>query len=257
MMEQIFQEIDVLKKEFEQLPVLNTGELARLNEQFMVENTYHSNAIEGNCLTLPETALVALESLTIAKKPLRDHLEVIGHKDAFEYVLEISKEDVLLTEKEIKNIHTLVLMNDAKNKGVYRRIPVTITNSNHIPTQPFLIQPQMEQLLESYHRDTRHPIAKIADFHIQFERIHPFIDGNGRSGRLILNLELIKAGYLPINVKFSDREDYYRCFKDFDETGNSNLFTSMVAAYEKEELQNRIALAKIAMQHEREGVENE
>ena len=247
-MDKIFQEIDQLKAQLEQLPVLNAGELARLNEQFMIENTYHSNAIEGNCLTLPETALVALESLTIAKKPLRDHLEVIGHKDAFEYMLEISKEGMPLSEKEIKAIHTLVLMNDAQNKGIYRRIPVTITNSTYVPTQPFLIQPQMEQLLENYHLDTRHPIEKIADFHIKFERIHPFIDGNGRSGRLILNLELIKAGYLPINVKFSDREDYYKCFQDFDETGNSKLFISMVAKYEKSELEHRIELTKMAIQ---------
>ena len=245
---ELFQEMDQLKAQLEQLPVLNTGELARLNEQFMIENTYHSNAIEGNCLTLPETALVALESLTIAKKPLRDHLEVIGHKDAFEYILEISREDTLLTEKEIKAIHSLVLMNDAQNKGSYRRIPVTIINSTHMPPQPYLIQAQMEQLLTDYQQDTRHPIEKIADFHIKFERIHPFIDGNGRSGRLILNLELIKAGYLPINVKFSDREDYYQCFQDFDETGNSQLFISMVAKYEKAALENRIELTKIATQ---------
>lgn len=256
-MDKIFQEIDELKTELECLPVLNAGELTRLNEQFMIENTYHSNAIEGNCLTLPETALVALESLTIAKKPLRDHLEVIGHRDAFEYILEISKESTPLTEKDIKEIHSLVLMNDSQNKGRYRRIPVTIINSTHTPTQPYLIQPQMEQLLADYHQDARHPIEKIADYHLKFERIHPFIDGNGRSGRLVLNLELIKVGYLPINVKFSDRDDYYRCFQDFDITGQSDMFVSMVAKYEKEELQNRIKLTKMAMQCESEGVENE
>jgi len=238
----ILKEIDRLKSILDAAPPFNDGELRRLQEHFMVEYTYNSNAIEGNTLTLHETALVVLEGLTIDKKPLRDHLEAVGHRDAFEYVINIAKSDEPLSERVIKDIHALVLMDDAQNRGKYREMPVKITGALDTPPDPLQIPIQMDALLKDYNLDQRHPIVKIADFHIKFEGIHPFIDGNGRTGRLILNLELIKARYAPINVKFADRSTYINCFRDYAVSGSSKNFVMMVAKYELEELTNLISI---------------
>jgi len=239
-------EIDALKTSLAEESSLNEGELRRFRENFMVAYTYDSNAIEGSTLTLSETALVLLEGLTINKKPLRDHLDAIGHKDAFNYIVAKSKDVEPLTERTIKEIHALVFMADSINKGKYREVDIKIMGALDTPPSAFLVQEKLSQLLDSYNADERHPVEKIADFHILFEFIHPFIDGNGRTGRLILNLELIKAGYLPINVKFKDRELYVSCFKDYHLTGKTDKFVEMVAKYELEELteMNQISNSK-------------
>ena len=185
---------------------LNEAEFRRLRDEFIIENTYDSNAIEGNTLTLRETALVLQGGLTIAEKPIKDHLEAIGHRDASEYILSLADTDTPLTERIIKDIHSLVLMHDRLNKGVYRSVPVTILGAKHMPPQPYLIPVQMERLVQDYEqmKQERHIVEPIAEFHLRFEGIHPFIDGNGRTGRLILNLELVKAGFLPVNIKFTE-----------------------------------------------------
>lgn len=159
--------------------------------------------------------------------------------------MELADRNNPLTEKNIKDIHSLVLMNDAQNRGVYRRLPVTIVGALHTPPQPYLVAIQMEQLLQDYERlkQTTHIIEAISIFHLRFEGIHPFIDGNGRTGRLILNLELIKSGLLPINIKFADKREYYTCFDDYyGENHISDRLIHLVAKYEIEELKNRISL---------------
>jgi len=241
-MDLILRAIDDLKAKLDAAPAFSEGELNRLREHFMVEFTYHSNAIEGNTLTLRETALVVLEGLTINQKPLKDHLEAVGHKEAFDYIVAISNDKQPLSERTVKDIHALVLMGQPKDRGKYRELSVVISGANDVPPHPIEIPLRMETLLKAYSADNRHPIVKIADFHIQFERIHPFIDGNGRTGRLLLNLELIKAGYAPINVKFQDRASYIDCFKDFEESRNADKFVAMVAKYALEELTHMYTL---------------
>lgn len=206
--------IDSKKKELDSRRPLTKGEMERLTEEFIVENTYNSNAIEGNTLTLRETDLV-LRGLTIDKKPLKDHMEVVGHKEAFEFVSELVKDKVPLSESIIKQIHYLVLADKREDRGVYRRVPVRIMGAKHEPVQPYLIAPCMEKLLQSYRESTEHIIPCLARFHIEFEGIHPFIDGNGRTGRLLINLELMKAGYPPIDIKFADRISYYSAFDEY------------------------------------------
>lgn len=238
-----FSRIDNLKKQLSSMRPLNETELKRLQQEFMIANTYNSNAIEGNTLTLRETALILQEGITIAEKPVREHLEAIGHKDAFEYMITIADSGSPLTERVIKSIHSLVLMDDAANRGVYRNIPVAIVGASHTPPQPYLIPVQMESLIADYEtmKQQSHIIAAISEFHLRFERIHPFIDGNGRTGRLLLNLELIKAEFLPVNIKFADRRKYYDCFDSCD----SDEFAQLIAGYEEEELSNYISMLSI------------
>ncbi|MCM1328163.1 MAG: Fic family protein [Ruminococcus sp.] len=239
-----FPKIEELKKRLSELRPLNAGELKRLKEEFIVGNTYHSNAIEGSTLTLRETALILGEGVTVAEKPLREHLDAIGHKDAFEYAAELAGDNSPITEKIVKDIHSLVLMADRENRGVYRNVPVTIVGAGHTPPQPYLIPKLMEQLIidsgELFGQGN--VIEAAAEFHLRFETIHPFIDGNGRTGRLILNLELMKNGLLPINIKFADRARYYKAFEEYAETQNIGGFAEMVCGYEIAELERYIKI---------------
>ena len=231
--ESILEQIDRKKAELDTRRPLTAGEVERLTEEFIVEYTYNSNAIEGNTLTLRETDMV-LRGLTIDKKPLKDHMEAVGHKEAFEFVRELVKDNVPISESVIKQIHFLVLADKKEDRGVYRRVPVRIMGAQHEPVQPYLIQPKMEQLLLDFTESTEHIVTKLARFHIEFEGIHPFIDGNGRTGRLLVNLELMKAGYPPIDIKFTDRIAYYNAFDEYHVKHNlaamENLFAGYISA---------------------------
>ena len=222
--------IDKKKKELDNRRPLTEGEIERFNEEFTVEYTYNSNAIEGNTLTLRETDLV-LRGLTIDRKPLKDHMEAVGHKEAFEFVSELVKQNEPLSERIIKQIHFLVLVGNKDDRGVYRKVPVRIMGVKHEPVQPYRIEPKMAELLKSFMEGEEHIITKLARFHIEFEGIHPFIDGNGRTGRLLVNLELMKAGYPPIDIKFTDRMEYYKAFDEYHENHNLSAMESLFANY--------------------------
>ena len=228
--ESILQQIDRKKIELDGRRPLTAGEVERLNEEFIVEYTYNSNAIEGNTLTLRETDLV-LRGLTIDKKPLKDHMEAVGHKEAFVFVSELVKNNVPISESVIKQIHYLVLADKKEDCGVYRRVPVRIMGAQHEPVQPYLIVPKMEELLRTFLESTEHIVTKLARFHIEFEGIHPFIDGNGRTGRLLVNLELMKAGYPPIDIKFTDRITYYNAFDEYYVKHNLSAMENLFAGY--------------------------
>ncbi|SFR83631.1 Fic family protein [Anaeromicropila populeti] len=227
--------LDRKKKELDSRRPLTEGEVERFTEQFVVEYIYNSNAIEGNTLTLRETAIV-LRGLTIDKKPLKDHMEAVGHKEAFEFVSELVKENVPISESIIKQIHFLVLADKKDDRGVYRRVPVLIMGAKHEPVQPYLIAPKMEQLLIDYADSKEHIVTKLARFHIEFEGIHPFIDGNGRTGRLLVNLELMKAGFPPIDIKFTDRIAYYNAFDEYHTKHTLSVMEKMFTGYINERL---------------------
>ena len=165
--------IDKKKLALDSKRPLTEGEVERLTEEFVVEYTYNSNAIEGNTLTLRETDMV-LRGLTIAQKPLKDHMEAVGHKEAFDFLRELVKEQVILSESIIKQIHYLVLADKKDDRGIYRRVHIRIMGAKHEPVQPYLIQPKMERLLEDYRNSTEHIIPRLARFHIEFEGDSPF-----------------------------------------------------------------------------------
>jgi Fic family protein len=241
----MFEELDYLYGKLQSIRPLSPESVRRLSEDFMIDYTYNSNAIEGSTLTLEETALVLKEGVTVGGKPLRHHLEAIGHRDAYYYVEDLVKNKTLASERVIKDIHSLVLMDRQMDKGVYRSVPVRV-GSFH-PCQPYEVPIKMERLIHEYGGEMQelHVVARAAIFHLRFETIHPFIDGNGRVGRLLLNLELMRKGYPPVNVKFTDRERYYDCFDYYRENnGDASKMTGLIEEYAVYELKRYIEIAE-------------
>lgn len=225
----LLEQIDALKKQLDSCRPLTPAEVEAIREVFLVEHTYNSNAIEGNTLTLQETALV-LQGITIDRKPLKDHLEAVGYKEAFQYVEELAKQDKPLTEFEIKSIHSLVLADRPEDKGTFRRVNVRIAVAMTEPVQPYMIEPKIEELLEDYKNwaQTMHVVERVALFHLRFESIHPFIDGNGRTGRLLMNLQLVKEGLPAVNIKYSDRRSYYDAFDEYARNNSADAMTKLI-----------------------------
>lgn len=135
-------------------------------------------------------------------------------------------------------------MDKPEDRGIYRKVPVRIIGTLHEPPQPYLIMPQMEQLLSDYGDMTKnmHHIEKVALFHLRFEGIHPFIDGNGRTGRLILNFDLMQSGYPPINIKFADRLKYYETFNAFFGENDLSKMVKLISGYVEEQLDNYLEI---------------
>lgn len=221
--------IDKLMQEFALKRQFTSRELEKINEDFLIDFTYNSNAIEGNTLMLKETALV-LEGSTIDNKSLKDHLKVAGHRDAYKYVEDISKINIKTDEKMINDIHALVLMSKLDDNSKYRNSPTTILGEFKEMTPPELIVDNMKKLLKinDLSRENVHNIERMAWFHLAFENIHPFLEGNGRTGRLLLNLDLIQNGYPPISIKFANRKRYYKAFEDFFENEDITPMVNLI-----------------------------
>lgn len=239
----MFEKIDELYKKLRALPPLSVATEERLMEEFMVRYTYNSNAIEGSTLTERETALVLKDDMTIDGKPLKYHLDAIGHRDAFALVRREAEAGSALTEALIKRIHSHILLRDEDERGHYRTVNVHISGSDVVLPSAQFVPKKMAELMERYNGEMQkwHPIQRAAVFHLAFESVHPFIDGNGRTGRLILNFELMKAGYPPIDVKFADKGRYYYCLQSYqgqDETESPMLY--MLEAYMEQALHERI-----------------
>ena len=234
-----FTTIDKLKNDLAVARPLSQGELRQLRDEFTISSTYNSNAIEGSSLTLRETALILQKGVTIAEKPLREHLDAIGHRDAFDYLLSLVDMQEPLSTWHIRELHSLVLMHDVASRGRYRSIPVRILGSEQEPPPPYQVQGLLEELVAYLggNPDEIHPIELAAVFHLRFEEIHPFIDGNGRVGRLLVNLQLLRGGYLPVDIKFHDRNRYYNCFDSyFGEEHNHEPMVELLMELEQQEL---------------------
>ena len=227
----MFKEIDEKRHKLELKRPLPVHTLRSIREHLIVNWTYHSNAIEGNTLTLSETK-VALEGITIGGKTIKEHLEAINHKDAILYVEEIVKRQEPLSEWQIKSIHRLILKGiDDEHAGSYRQENAIISGALHIPPDYLQLPLLMEDLIRRYERvwtPNKHAIEIASDHHIEFVMIHPFIDGNGRSARLLLNFELMKQGYPPIVIEREDRAEYYSALDRAHTTGNNVPFMELV-----------------------------
>lgn len=211
----MLKEVDVLKEQLSTLRPLPEEALKKIQDALDIEYTYESNRIEGNTLTLQETALVVNEGVTISGKSMREHLEAINHTEAISYIKDIAKQDIAISERTIKEIHALILHGiDRENAGKYRTVPVMISGSTYMPTQPYLIEKQMEDFMlrfKQMEEEKVHPVLIAAYLHDELVRIHPFIDGNGRTSRLLMNLYLLRHGYVIITLKGSNdaKVSYY------------------------------------------------
>lgn len=218
-----------------------------IREKLLLDWIYNSNAIEGNTLTLIETKVV-LEGITVGGKRLSEHLEIINHKDAIIYVEEIVKNEEDLTEWQIKNIHRLVLKGiDDTNAGQYRKQNVIISGAKHVPPDYFVLNDEMNRFIEwgmSIDAKEMHPIARAARVHDDFVKIHPFIDGNGRTARLLLNFELMKSGYPPIVIQNEERMVYYAALDKAHTTGDYGDFISIVEKEAENSLNIYLSLIK-------------
>lgn len=219
----------------------------KLFEALDLEYTTESNRIEGNTLTLQETELVVNQGITISGKTMREHLEAINHQDAVAFIAELAARGKSFTERDLLQVHQLILKGiDRANAGVYRNVQVMISGSAHVPPQPFLIRKEMESLFAWYNhaRFTLHPVWLAAEFHFRLVSIHPFIDGNGRTSRLMMNLILMQHGYLIANIKgdVHSRLRYYNALEEGHKQDNLVSFIQLVAEFENLALERVISM---------------
>ncbi len=222
----MFTKINELKSKLDSSKPLSSLEIKRLTDDFKIEFTYDSNAIEGSTVTLDETYAIVNGKVTIGGKSTKEYLDTVNHADAFDFLLNIVKDKYDFDERLIKEIHSIVLANEREHKGTYRKIPARV--GSYLPTDSLNIQTEIDNLLSDYTKNSAHIIEKISIFHLMFECIHPFVDGNGRTGRLLMNFELMRNGFPPINIKFQDKDRYYNCFIEYQKTGSPNSMIQLV-----------------------------
>lgn len=226
-----FSDIDSLKEYIDQHRPFSKGLANSLHEKLIVEWTYNSNAIEGNSLTMSETKVV-LEGITIGGKSIVEHLETINHREAILFVEDLISNKEPLSEWNIRNIHALILKGiDNANAGKYRSENVVISGAKHIPPRHYEIADLMQKLIAEYQNEwkTLHPVIRATLLHGEFVKIHPIIDGNGRTSRLLLNFELLKNGYPPIIIKNEERAKYYDVLDLAHSTMNYKPFIELVS----------------------------
>ena len=220
-------------KRLNALRPLPPSAVQKLREKFGVEMTYNSNAIEGNSLTQKETFLVLNEGITIKNKPLKDHLEATNHKEALEYLYDLvghNKKNIISAHL-IKNLHQIITKETEKDwAGRYRNAKVIIGGAKHQPPDAMQIPNLMEDLMEwiADNQKQLHPIELAAILHHKFVHIHPFFDGNGRTGRLLMNIVIMQAGYPLTIILKNDRKQYYQVLAEADD-GSYAPLTQFVA----------------------------
>ena len=227
------EELTELKNTWNLHKPLNNTQLNKLKSYFNLENTFESNKIEGNTLTFQETHLVVNEGITIGGKSMREHLEAINHSEAIDFIEDLvtGRED--FNKRTLLEIHRLILKSiDNENAGKYRTVPVSISGSRHEPPQPYLLDKMMEDYFIHYeHQKKRlHPVLLAAEMHERLVSIHPFIDGNGRTSRLVMNFILLKHGYTVTSLKgdLNSRMAYYKALEEVQVNNDATVFYDLI-----------------------------
>ncbi len=235
----LYHQLDELKCCLDSFRPIAPATIQDMQNIWDIQYTYESNCIEGNSLTLDETRHVIEKGLTIGGKPLNDHLEAINHQEAIHYIRELAARDSHFNERTLLNIHALILKGiRERDAGSYRRQPVFILQSDgqrHEFPDVYLLPKLVEDYFLFYHdnKDDMHPVAMAAHLHQRLVNIHPFIDGNGRTSRLVMNLHLLQHGY-PVSIIDSEmekRQVYYRLLSEYRgiADGDSKPFELFVA----------------------------
>lgn len=212
---------------------LSTSIVKKLREQFSLELTYNSNALEGNKLTLKETYLVINDGLTVKGKSLKDHLEAKNHNEAVHFLYDLIEHQKrqTLSEQLIRSLQELIIkdIEDAE-AGKYRQGAVMITGSKHRPPEAFEIPRLMQEFVAWAKKNSAklHPVEFAALAHHRLVYIHPFTDGNGRTARLFMNLLLMQRGYPLVIILKNDRQKYYRALEKAD-TGQYDEIQKFIA----------------------------
>ena len=240
-------EIDALNQKIEMHRPFSRHMVKQIKEYFRIGLTYSSNAIEGNTLTETETKVVLEDGLTIAGKPLRDHYEVSGHSDAYDFIYGLAKKKTI-SEKDILSIHQLFYQRiESKSAGKYRKVGVVITGTDYIPPSPASVPALMKEFVDKINskRNKIHPIEAAALIHMGLVDIHPFIDGNGRTARLLMNLLLLQSGYVITIIPPILRSDYISLIK-MSQTGKKNLsqFKNFISEMVYESTKDYLRLVK-------------
>ncbi len=233
-LDELYEQLMDLKKCLDSFRPFDPAQVVNLKEVFDTEYTYASNRIEGNTLTLRETSFIINEGLTHRNKSMREHLEVVNHKEAIDFVRELVSAAEPLSEWTIKLIRALVLQGiDRKNAGVYRGISVGMRGTDIIFPEPYIVPKLMEDLMLYYedNKDSMHPVQLAAHMHFKLIDIHQFIDENGRTCRLVMNLILLQRGY-PVTIfspEAEARDRYFNALNDVREYNDLSFFERFVA----------------------------
>jgi Fic family protein len=237
-----------LQRQWQAQKPLETSQLQKLQTYFNLAYTYESNRIEGNTLSLQETNLVVNEGITVGGKTLQEHLEAINHQEAIHFIEQLVVNLQTFNKSVLLQLHRLILMGiDTKNAGVYRTVEVRISGSKHVPPSPLLLNDLMEGYFEFYelNKRTMHPVLLAAEMHERLVTIHPFIDGNGRTARLVMNLVLLQNGYTLVNIKgnLKNRLKYYQALEQVQLNHEHTEFFKLILSSAEKSLLQHLELA--------------
>lgn len=219
--------------------------LEELRHRYEVSLTYHSTAIEGNTLTQSETQIVIEKGITIAGKSIQEHLEIIGHKDALGFVVDLANSNELIGERQIREIHSLVMKGqDSRDSGSYRNLDVRAAGTNYVYPSHLKVQELMQEFTEWLaNGSSLHPILWASEAHLKFVTIHPFRDGNGRVGRLLMNLLLLRHGYTVSVIPVFQRAQYIASLEMAQNTGDRSKLDDLVILGVSESLRDVLETA--------------
>jgi Fic family protein/DNA-binding XRE family transcriptional regulator len=240
-------ELDNLKIKWQMNRPLSQTQLQKLNEYIKIKYTFNSNKIEGNTLSLQETQLVVYEGITIGGKSMREHLEAVNHAEAIDYIAELAFGKIDLNQRILLDLHQLILKSiEPQNAGIYRKVGVRISGSEHIPPDALHLDELMNDYFEYYFFQKRnvHPVILAAEMHERLVSIHPFIDGNGRTARLIMNLILIKNGFTICILKGDNqaRLAYYKALEEVQMNNNPFPFYEIVIDNSLESIKEHLSM---------------
>ena len=222
--------IEIFKNFLEKERPLNKGILTKLESNLKTNFIYNSNAIEGSTLTLKETDIILQYGVTVKGKSLKEHEEVKGQEYALNFLKEVIKTNESLSLRLIREFHSLVLNDDIENRGKFKKSNNEILGAGFETTPYYLVEEKLTELVDEFNSNENNDLVmKVACFHADFEKIHPFIDGNGRTGRLLLNLELMKNGYPITVIQNEDRDEYYIALETAQVESNYELLTDFIA----------------------------